>query len=87
MPYVLCDSFLGSAFGEFQCLFRSLSANILQVVFDQDIQDIHLAQSANRGTNLVPTDKGVDAVPSLQGDCKASTVAIVATPAVVVSYA
>ncbi|KAE9365318.1 acid protease [Stipitochalara longipes BDJ] len=72
IPYVLGETFLRSAF----------------VVFDQDNQNIHLAQGANCGTNLVPISKGVDAVPSLQGDCAGPIVGpIVATTAMVASTA
>ncbi|KAN0089369.1 acid protease [Hyaloscypha variabilis] len=71
IPYVLGESFLKAAF----------------VVFDQDNQNIHLAQGANCGTNLVAIGKGVDAVPSLQGDCVAPILATVATNAMVASTA
>ncbi|KAJ5033565.1 uncharacterized protein L3040_008677 [Drepanopeziza brunnea f. sp. 'multigermtubi'] len=39
------------------------------VVFDQDNQNVHIAQSGDCGTNLVPIGKGPDAVPSLVGGC------------------
>jgi hypothetical protein len=65
----------------------SLAADTSQVVFDQDNQNIHLAQGANCGTNLVAIGKGVDAVPSLQGDCVAPILATVATNAMVASTA
>ncbi|KAK2626212.1 hypothetical protein QTJ16_004474 [Diplocarpon rosae] len=48
------------------------------VVYDQDNQNLHVANSANCGNNMVAIGKGVDAVPSLTGDCVAAS----ATPAV-----
>jgi hypothetical protein len=39
------------------------------VVFDQDNRNIHIAQAANCGTNLVAIGSGEDAVPSSTGDC------------------
>ncbi|KAI9049430.1 hypothetical protein LZ554_006463 [Drepanopeziza brunnea f. sp. 'monogermtubi'] len=42
------------------------------VVFDQDNQNVHIAQSDDCGTNLVSIGKGPDAVPSLVGDCGAA---------------
>ncbi|KAB5513124.1 aspartic peptidase domain-containing protein [Coniochaeta sp. 2T2.1] len=39
------------------------------VVFDWDNRNIHLAQSADCGTNLVAIGAGADAVPSVVGDC------------------
>ncbi|AEO71929.1 uncharacterized protein THITE_2097958 [Thermothielavioides terrestris NRRL 8126] len=39
------------------------------VVYDWDNRNIHLGQSADCGTNLVPIGKGPDAVPSLRGEC------------------
>ncbi len=55
--YVLGDTFLRSAF----------------VVYDQDNEQMHLANSANCGTNLVAIGKGVDAVPSITGACPKPT--------------
>ncbi|KAI6714856.1 hypothetical protein PZA11_007746 [Diplocarpon coronariae] len=52
-----------------------LGASFLRAAFlvvDQDNRNIHLANSANCGTNLVAIGKGVDAVPSLTGDCAAA---------------
>ncbi|KAM7208284.1 Aspartic peptidase domain containing protein [Naviculisporaceae sp. PSN 640] len=44
------------------------------VVYDQDNRELHLAQAANCGTNIVPIGSGPDAVPSgLTGDCEGST--------------
>lgn len=42
-------------------------------VFDQDNRNVHLAQAANCGENLVAISSGVDAVPSVTGDCPATT--------------
>ncbi|KAM3075640.1 hypothetical protein ACMFMG_007774 [Clarireedia jacksonii] len=39
------------------------------VVFDQDNANVHIAQAANCGTNIVPIKKGVNGVPSAVGDC------------------
>ncbi|KAB5555044.1 aspartic peptidase domain-containing protein [Coniochaeta sp. 2T2.1] len=39
------------------------------VVFDWDNRNIHLAQSADCGSNLVAIGAGADAVPSVVGDC------------------
>ncbi|CZT10608.1 uncharacterized protein RAG0_15026 [Rhynchosporium agropyri] len=50
---VLGDSFLRAAY----------------VVFDQDNQNIHLANAKNCGTNLVAIGSGPDAVPSIVGAC------------------
>ncbi|KAJ4390874.1 hypothetical protein N0V93_004473 [Gnomoniopsis smithogilvyi] len=61
---VLGDSFLRAAY----------------VVYDQDNANLHLAQAANCGTNLVAISSGTDAVPSVTGDCTGSS-ATVATAA------
>ena len=53
--YVLGDTFLRAVYA----------------VFDQDNQEIHLAQAANCGTNLVAIGSGPDAVPSGRGRCTA----------------
>ncbi|KAB5582231.1 aspartic peptidase domain-containing protein [Coniochaeta sp. 2T2.1] len=50
---VLGDSFLRAAY----------------VVYDQDNRNLHLAQAANCGTELVAIGKGPDAVPSVTGGC------------------
>jgi hypothetical protein len=50
---VLGDSFLRAAY----------------VVYDQDNRNLHLAQAANCGSNLVEISSGADAVPSVTGDC------------------
>jgi hypothetical protein len=50
---VLGDSFLRAAY----------------VVYDQDNRNLHLAQAANCGSNLVEIGSGTDAVPSVTGDC------------------
>ncbi|OCL07673.1 acid protease, partial [Glonium stellatum] len=50
---VLGDSFLRAAF----------------VVYDQDNQNLHLANTADCGTNVVAIGKGPDAVPSITGGC------------------
>jgi hypothetical protein len=50
---VLGDSFLRAAY----------------VVYDQDNRNLHLAQAANCGSNLVEIGSGSDAVPSVTGDC------------------
>ncbi|KAL2264584.1 hypothetical protein VTJ83DRAFT_7094 [Remersonia thermophila] len=39
------------------------------VVFDQDQKNLHIAQGANCGENLVAIGSGKDAVPSRTGDC------------------
>ncbi|PQE34013.1 eukaryotic aspartyl protease protein [Rutstroemia sp. NJR-2017a WRK4] len=39
------------------------------VVFDQDNANVHIAQAADCGTNIVPITKGVNGVPSRVGDC------------------
>ncbi|KAL2259276.1 hypothetical protein VTK26DRAFT_7110 [Humicola hyalothermophila] len=41
------------------------------VVFDQDNRNLHIAQAANCGENLVAIGRGPDAVPSSTGDCTA----------------
>ena len=43
------------------------------VVFDQDNFEVHIANSANCGTNLVAIGKGAEAVPQVSGECKALT--------------
>ncbi|ROW02148.1 hypothetical protein VSDG_02362 [Cytospora chrysosperma] len=53
---VLGDSFLRAAY----------------VVYDQDNRNLHLAQAANCGSNLVAFSSGEDAVPSVAGDCTAA---------------
>lgn len=53
---VLGDSFLRAAY----------------VVYDQDNRNLHLAQAANCGSNLVAISLGEDAVPSVTGDCTAA---------------
>ncbi|KAE8454490.1 hypothetical protein EG329_000113 [Mollisiaceae sp. DMI_Dod_QoI] len=66
--YVLGDSFLRAAY----------------VVYDQDNRNIHLANAANCGSNLVPIGKGPGSVPDLVGDCPEPVAAApktVATPA------
>lgn len=54
---VLGDSFLRAAY----------------VVYDQDNSNIHLAQAAECGSNLVAISSGEDAVPSSSGDCTGAT--------------
>lgn len=39
------------------------------VVYDQDNRNLHLAQAANCGSNLVEISSGTNAVPSVTGDC------------------
>jgi hypothetical protein len=39
------------------------------VVFDQDNANVHIAQAADCGTNILPITKGVNGVPSVVGDC------------------
>ncbi|KUJ09240.1 acid protease [Mollisia scopiformis] len=58
--YVLGDSFLRAAY----------------VVYDQDNMNIHLANAASCGSNLVPIGKGLDAVPALTGDCPEPVAAV-----------
>ncbi|KAK4176937.1 putative eukaryotic aspartyl protease [Triangularia setosa] len=41
------------------------------VVFDQDNRNLHLAQAANCGSNIVAISTGTDAVPSVTGRCTA----------------
>ncbi|CZR62854.1 uncharacterized protein PAC_12751 [Phialocephala subalpina] len=62
--YVLGDSFLRAAY----------------VVYDQDNQNIHLANAASCGTNLVSIGKGSNAVPDLAGECPEAVSKEVATP-------
>ncbi|KAG4434495.1 hypothetical protein IFR05_010038 [Cadophora sp. M221] len=50
---ILGDTFLRAAF----------------VVYDQDNQNLHLAESADCGSNLVAIGRGIDAVPSGAGAC------------------
>lgn len=57
---VLGDSFLRAAY----------------VVYDQDNGNLHLAQAANCGSNLVAISSGSDAVPSITGDCTGSTATV-----------
>ncbi|KAH7369496.1 aspartic peptidase domain-containing protein [Rhexocercosporidium sp. MPI-PUGE-AT-0058] len=54
---VLGDTFLRAAF----------------VVYDQDNQNLHLANAKNCGTNLVAIGSGPDAVPSIVGACGPSS--------------
>lgn len=54
---VLGDSFLRAAY----------------VIYDQDNQNLLLANAANCGTNLVAIGSGKDAVPSITGGCGGST--------------
>ncbi|PVH86199.1 acid protease [Cadophora sp. DSE1049] len=70
---ILGDTFLRAAF----------------VVYDQDNLNLHLAESADCGSNLVTIGRGKDAVPSVAGDCNGpsftdlpglTTVAPTATP-------
>lgn len=49
------------------------------VVFDQDNRNLHLAQAANCGTNVVAISSGKHAVPSLSGDCTATAAASTTT--------
>ncbi|KAH8896865.1 acid protease [Thozetella sp. PMI_491] len=42
------------------------------VVYDQDNNNIHIAQAANCGSNIVAISSGPDAVPSTTGDCGSS---------------
>lgn len=42
------------------------------VVYDQDNRNLHLAQAANCGASLVAISTGLDAVPSVTGDCTAT---------------
>lgn len=44
---------------------------MISVVYDQDNQNVLLANAADCGTNLVAIGKGVDAVPSITGACTA----------------
>ncbi|KAK3940419.1 aspartic peptidase domain-containing protein [Diplogelasinospora grovesii] len=59
---VLGDSFLRAAY----------------VVYDQDNRNLHLAQAANCGTNLVAIGSGVNAVPSSTGACTGSSPSVTA---------
>ena len=43
------------------------------VVYDLDNQNIHVAQAANCGTNIVPIGKGPNAVPSVPGQCSSTS--------------
>lgn len=49
------------------------------VVFDQDNRNLHIAQAANCGTNLVAIGSGKDAVPSQTGACTATSARPAAT--------
>lgn len=60
---VLGDSFLRAAY----------------VVYDQDNRNLHLAQAANCGSNLIAIGSGKDAVPSSTGDCTATSAGSLAT--------
>ncbi|UNI19363.1 hypothetical protein JDV02_005549 [Purpureocillium takamizusanense] len=42
------------------------------VVYDQDNQNIHIANNEDCGSNLIPIGKGPDAVPSVTGDTTTS---------------
>ena len=42
------------------------------VVYDQDNRNLHLAQAANCGTNILSIGSGSNAVPSATGDCTAA---------------
>ncbi|KAK0629272.1 aspartic peptidase domain-containing protein [Bombardia bombarda] len=42
------------------------------VVYDQDNRNLHLAQAANCGTNVITIGSGVNAVPSSTGQCTGS---------------
>ncbi|KAH8902014.1 acid protease [Coniochaeta sp. PMI_546] len=61
---VLGDSFLRAAY----------------VVYDQDNRNLHLAQAANCGTELVAIGKGTDAVPSIVGGCGTEPTTSTTTP-------
>ncbi|KAF7938755.1 uncharacterized protein EAE98_001093 [Botrytis deweyae] len=39
------------------------------VVFDQDNANVHIAQAASCGSNIVPITSGTDGVPSMTGGC------------------
>ncbi|KAH8878607.1 acid protease, partial [Thozetella sp. PMI_491] len=54
--YILADSFLRAAY----------------VVFDIDQMNIHMAQAADCGTNIMAIGSGADAVPSVVGECTSS---------------
>ncbi|KAL1882964.1 hypothetical protein Daus18300_000602 [Diaporthe australafricana] len=49
------------------------------VVYDQDNRNLHLAQAANCGTSLIAISTGLDAVPSVTGDCTATAAEVVLT--------
>ena len=59
------------------------------VVYDQDNQNLHLAESADCGSNLVAIGRGKDAVPSVTGDCSAPSFPDmpIVTPAPTASFA
>jgi len=57
----------------------------IAVVYDQDNQNIHLANEANCGENLVPIGKGPDAVPSITGGCGGSSSSSTVSPSSTVS--
>ena len=50
------------------------------VVYDQDNQNLHLAESADCGSNLVAIGRGKDAVPAVTGDCSAPSFPDVPAP-------
>ncbi|KAL2062368.1 hypothetical protein VTL71DRAFT_6634 [Oculimacula yallundae] len=54
---ILGDTFLRAAF----------------VVYDQDNQNLHLAESADCGSNLIAIGRGKDAVPSVVGACSTTS--------------
>ncbi|KAL1836513.1 hypothetical protein VTJ49DRAFT_5053 [Mycothermus thermophilus] len=64
-PYCL----LGAVAEEREPILGATFLRAAYVVFDQDQRNLHIAQAANCGENLVAIGSGKDAVPSRTGDC------------------
>ncbi|KAK5993625.1 putative aspartic-type endopeptidase opsB [Cladobotryum mycophilum] len=50
------------------------------LVYDWDNRNVHLANNEDCGSNLLPIGKGVDAVPSVLGDCGAPATTSTSAP-------
>lgn len=71
---VLGITFLRAAYGQSSHAADLVcgSTNSCSAVFDWDNEEIHLAQAANCGSDIVPITTGLGAVPSITG-CVAAT--------------
>lgn len=70
----MIDTFLRAAYGELRDpAVKSLLLIGISVVFDQENKNLHVANAANCGTNLIAIGNGPDAVPSVTGECGPSS--------------